>query len=66
MCHSAGRAEELAGRLRAAGAEADTLVESLGRKIRAAEQQPEGEGLDRMRRGTRDMGWQNYQRWRPP
>ena len=61
MCHTAEVAEEVGARVRRAGAGVDTLVESLGSKIRG--QQEEQEVLDRrLRREARAMDWQTFQR----
>ena len=61
MCQSAEVAEEVGERVRRAGAGVDTLVDSLGSKIRG--QQEEQEGLDRrLRREVRAMDWKSFQR----
>ena len=61
MCQTAEAAKEVGGRVRRAGAGVDTLVDSLGSKIRG--QQEEQEGLDRrLKRETRAMDWQSFQR----
>ena len=61
MCQSAEVAEEVGERVRRAGAGVDTLVDSLGSKIRG--QQEEQEGLDRrLRREARAMDWKSFQR----
>merc|ERR1719392_500327 len=53
----------VAERMRRAGGEAHTLMESLGRKIRENEDERNPDMSNRMKRAVKSMDWNNYQRY---
>jgi len=63
MCHSAEKADMVADRMRRAGGESETLMESLGQRIKESEQERKPDLLSRMVREERSMNWRNYQRY---
>jgi len=63
MCHSAEKADMVADQMRRAGGEAETLMESLGQRIKESEQKRKPDLLSRMVREERSMNWRNYQRY---